>query len=40
VTLLRTQIENGIESCALLAMVVLPIGEIVVRRLAGGGITG
>ncbi|HXH24858.1 MAG TPA: TRAP transporter small permease subunit, partial [Vicinamibacterales bacterium] len=32
--------EDAIASLALLAMVVLPLGEIVVRRFFGGGIPG
>jgi tripartite ATP-independent transporter DctM subunit len=35
-----TRIEDVVASLALLVMVVLPLGEIVVRRFAGGGIPG
>ena len=34
------RVEDAIASVALLAMVVLPLGEIVVRRFSGGGIPG
>lgn len=37
---LLTLAEDSIASLALLAMVVLPIGEVVVRRFGGGGIPG
>ena len=35
-----TRLEDSIASIALLVMVVLPLGEIVVRRFVGGGIPG
>jgi tripartite ATP-independent transporter DctM subunit len=34
------RVEDALASVALLAMVVLPLGEIVVRRFSGGGIPG
>lgn len=39
-TRLLARTEDAIASLAMLVMVVLPLGEIVVRRLAGGGIPG